>query len=154
MKEPDTSTAEEFNPYSPPQVEDIYSTQPKKYPGIGRLAFLIVAIVLLTAQFQLCQKFGIVPPKFGFIGLANIIILPFVYLRLKNVGKNPWWMLLMLVIPLHLIPSYWCLFCPAGYRESKKLDNYGRVALLCIPLLIILAILTALLVPAYNHWRH
>jgi len=154
MKEPDTSTAEEFKPYTPPQVEAISSTQPKKHPGIGRLAFLIVAIVLLTAQSELCQKFGVFPPRFGFISLVTVILLPIVYLRLKNVGKNPWWMLLMLVLPLHLIPSYWCLFCPAGYTESKKLDNYGRVALLCIPLLIILAILTALLVPAYNHWRH
>ncbi|MCW0219919.1 MAG: hypothetical protein OJI67_16460 [Prosthecobacter sp.] len=154
MKEPDTSTAEEFNPYTPPQVEDIYSTQPKKYPGIGRLAFLIVAIVLLTAQFQLCQKFGIVPPTFGFIGLANIIILPFVYLRLKNVGKNPWWMLMMLMFPLQLIPTYWCLFCPAGYTESQKLDNYGCRALLCILLLSILAILTALLLATYNLSRN
>jgi len=71
-----------------------------------------------------------------------------VYYRLKNIGMNPWWCLLMLVPIANLLVGIRCLVFQEGYVDTKKLDTAGKVItyiVLGLFILVIVAVVIAVM---------
>ena len=123
------------NPYSAPAAFDQRienATGLRRYGGIGRLAYLGIAIVLAVVQNVVAELLATEDDTRFWILLVNIFflflsIIP-VYYRLKNTGMNPWGCLLMIVPIANLFIGIRCLVCQEGYADSKKLDTAGKVA--------------------------
>ncbi len=139
------------NPYSPPQASNISADSairaPRHYGGIRRLPYLGIMIGLSIVQNGVGA---------AVTGAATLVVALFfmvvsfipVYYRLKNIGMNPWWCLLMLVPIANLLVGIRCLVFQEGYVETKKLDTAGQV-ITCIVLglfaLVIVAVVIAVM---------
>ena len=65
----------------------------------------------------------------GGIALLVVVVGSFfpVFYRLKNIGMNPWWCLLMIVPIANLFVGVRCLVFQEGYQDTKKLDKAGMI---------------------------
>jgi len=115
------------NPYSPPNLSKDYphamATQIKHYGGIRRLPYvgIIIGLSLFQAIVTASDPSGV-----------GILVLLFgcfftVYYRLKNIGINPWWCLLMIVPIANILIGFRCLAFQEGYQDTKKLDKTGKI---------------------------
>ena len=117
-----------------------------QHSGIGRLAYfgiligILIGITLLTAILQ--SAVASEPAAAGVVALLSVAVcfVP-VVLRLQNIGKSGWWSLFCLIPIANLYIGVLCLFAPAGYERSKKLDTPAKVILSIIIGFIALAIL-------------
>lgn len=127
------------NPYAPPRaalrsVVDRRRPMPSYYGGISRLGFVVsyfLALVGLVLLFKmgpqiLLQAWPITIP------LALLLVLALFWYRLKNIGYNPAWSLIIFVPLLGQIMGAYCIFAPEGYAEHKELDLAGKLLLLLI----------------------
>lgn len=116
------------NPYSPPNSQNDYPEakveQARHYGGIQRLPYLGIILGLGILQAILAAA----DPSGG-IALLVVVIGSFfpVFYRLKNIGMNPWWCLLMIVPIANLLIAIRCLVFQEGYQDTKKLDTAGRI---------------------------
>jgi uncharacterized membrane protein YhaH (DUF805 family) len=116
------------NPYSPPNSQSNYpefkATQVRHYGGIQRLPYLGIILGLGILQAILAAA----DPSGG-IALLIVVVGSFfpVYYRLKNIGMNPWWCLLMIVPIANLFVGVRCLVFQEGYQDTKKLDKAGMI---------------------------
>lgn len=136
------------NPYSSPAAFDqrLEATLGiRRYGGIGRLAYLGIAIVLGVVQNVVAElfarddntRFGILVVNIAFLFLS---VIP-VYYRLTNTGMNPWWCLLLIVPIANLFIVIRCLVCQEGYEDTKKLDTAGKVvAFIVVGLFLLFAV--------------
>jgi uncharacterized membrane protein YhaH (DUF805 family) len=129
--------------------------QPTSYPGIGRLAYLGWNLVLGFALGVAIAMAGVNPntpsPGAGAVSLL-VMVLAFVpvALRLQNIGRNPWWCLLLLVPIANLFVSVPCLIAPPGYAYTKKLDTAGKIIVWSILGLLALLVLVGLITAAFS----
>jgi DNA-directed RNA polymerase subunit RPC12/RpoP len=121
------SQSHSINPYTPPQshgyTEATVVVQTRHYGGIRRLPYFGIALGLgfLQVVFSTIDSSGV-------LVLAVIVGSFFpVYYRLKNIGMNPWWCLLMIVPIANLLVGIRCLVFQEGYEDTKKLDQAGKV---------------------------
>jgi len=128
------------NPYESPKVEiapvsvanSIAEKRKKKnkHPGIERNPYVGIIFGMAFTQSILMEVARanelIAPMLFTFV-LFWLLSLIAVYYRLKNIGVNPAWCVLMLVPVLNLFIGFFCMICQEGYAETKKLDGPGRV---------------------------
>lgn len=120
-----------------------------QHSGIGRLAYfgILIGITLLTAVLQAAVASE--PSAAGVVTLLSVAVcfVP-VVLRLQNIGKSGWWSLLCLIPIANLYIGVLCLFAPAGYERSKKLDTPAKVILSIIigfiALMILVVVISAL----------
>lgn len=120
-----------------------------QHSGIGRLAYsgILIGITLLTAVLQAAVASE--PSAAGVVTLLSVAVcfVP-VVLRLQNIGKSGWWSLLCLIPIANLYIGVLCLFAPAGYERSKKLDTPAKVILSIIigfiALMILIVVISAL----------
>ena len=86
---------------------------------------LVVAYNFLAARVAAGDSTGAAG-----LGIAVIFVsVSFVpaYCRLKNIGMNPWWCLLLLVPIANLLVGFRCLVFQEGYQDTRKLDTAGRI---------------------------
>jgi uncharacterized membrane protein YhaH (DUF805 family) len=116
------------NPYSPPNSQNDYlearAAEVRHYGGIQRLPYLGIILGLGILQAILAAA----DPSGG-IALLVVVVGYFfpVYYRLKNIGMNPWWCLLMIVPIANLLIGVRCLVFQEGYQDTKKLDKAGQI---------------------------
>ena len=118
---------------------DVTKITPRFYGGIRRLPFLgiMIGLGILRKSF-LFLPLWLIPAGVAaadpivtatlMVALLLMVVsfIP-VYYRLKNIGMNPWWCLLMLVPIANLLVGIRCLICQEGYADTKKLDTTGKV---------------------------
>ena len=120
------------NPYSPPQSYGSLAGNEmppvRNYGGIRRLPYLGIIFGLAIVQSVLASGTGTSDSTVGFALLVVIVGSFFpVFYRLKNIGMNPWWCLLMIVPIANLFVGVRCLVFQEGYQDTKKLDKAGRI---------------------------
>ncbi len=137
------------NPYSPPQAsvvpEATAQRTPRHYGGIRRLPYLGIMIGLSIFQnISLAVIASADRPDTTLIVAIFFMIVSFipVYYRLKNIGMNPWWCLLMLVPCLNLLVGIRCLVFQEGYADTRKLDTAGRVITFIVLGLFVLVVIS------------
>lgn len=127
------------DPYAPPEAPALE----RHYGGIRRLSFIGIIIGVYLAFFLLSLGSGLALAGVFFTGdegllhygalfllllvLLFVLTVILVYQRFKNIGRNPWWCLLMLVPVLNLLVVVPCLVLQEGYADTKKLDTGGKV---------------------------
>ena len=109
-------------------------TQPRKettnYGGIGRLGFFLGIWAICAAN-----GFGISAAKDGpspaldptGMTVCVLLLLILAGFRLRNMGSNLWWSLLVLVPAANFYILVKCLVCPKGFRDTDKIDLAGRI---------------------------
>lgn len=135
-----------YNAPPPVPIAPVVTTQRK---GIGRLAYfgILIGITFLSAILQAAVASE--PSAAGVVSLLTVAVcfVP-VVLRLQNIGKSGWWSLLCLIPIANLYIGVLCLFAPAGYEQSKKLDTPAKVILWIIigfiALMVLIGIFAAL----------
>jgi uncharacterized membrane protein YhaH (DUF805 family) len=95
-----------------------------KAPGIGRTAFAVRFLFLLIVCGALNALTGT-----AIIGsfLFVILLLFPAMKRLGNIGRNPWWALLLLIPLVGLLVIIPCLVLPESYEHHKQLDQKAKV---------------------------
>lgn len=130
------SPPESANPYTPPQAAVTAEPGPPvdaKYDGIGRFGFLISNIAIMALIALLGVGYG---PPIVLIGWL-LLMLP-ASSRLKNIGRNPAWCLLLLVPLLNLFVIAPCLLLPPGYQDYRRLDTAAKmIAWLLVAALVV-----------------
>ena len=116
--------------HSTPPPVPVASVVTTQHTGIGRLAYfgILIGITFLSALLQAAVASE--PSAAGVVLLLTVAVyfVP-VVLRLQNIGKSGWWSLLCLIPIASLYIGFLCLFAPAGYEQTKKLDTPTKVIL-------------------------
>ncbi len=140
------------NPYRSPQAFDLSPEAairtPCHYGGIRRLPYLGIMIGLGIVQKVLLAAVGAADSTVAVTLMVVVVSFIPVYYRLKNIGMNPWWCLLMLVPIANLLIGIRCLVFQEGYVETKKLDTAGKVItyiVLGLFVLVIVAVVIAVM---------
>lgn len=120
------------------------------YEGIRRLPYFLVLLGLNVVQFffvaeMVSQKAGAASFFAVIAAFLGLSMVP-VSMRLKNIGMDPWWCLLLLVPLVNLFVGVRCLVAPEWYEDSKELDRAGKVlvGLLVVPLAVMLVFMCCL----------
>ena len=100
------------------------------YGGIRRLQYLGIMFGLAIVKTVLDVGIVFAGPSGGATLIVTVLfmivsVIP-AYYRLKNIGMNPWWCLLMLVPIASLLVGIRCLVFQEGYVDTKKLDAPGK----------------------------
>jgi uncharacterized membrane protein YhaH (DUF805 family) len=139
------------NPYSAPLATtfDEHGAQlmPKHYGGIRRLPYLGIIIGLAILRAIVVVGGGTDDPSdAGTLIVFLLMVVAFmpVYYRLKNIGMNPWWCLLMVVPIANLIVAFRCLAFQEGYVDTKKLDTAGTVTTFIVVGLFVLLVIAVI----------
>jgi len=108
--------------------------------GIGRGAYfgLIILLSIISGVLGAAGAFG--------AGGSFILIIPGLILggmRYRNIGYNPWIILLAFIPVVNLVVGYQCLALPPGYAQTKQSDIAMKVVS-GIYILFILLIVIAL----------
>jgi hypothetical protein len=135
--------------YSAPPTVPIAPIASIQHSGIGRVAYvgILIGIMILTAILQAAVASE--PSAAGVVTLLSVAVcfVP-VVLRLQSIGKSAWWSLLCLIPLANIYIGVLCLFAPAGYEQSKKLDTPAKVILWIIigfiALIVLIGIFAAL----------
>jgi hypothetical protein len=115
------------------------------YGGFGRGAYFGWIIFLAILNAILAQ----IP---GGILLAWVLVLFAGGQRYRNIGYNPWLILLALIPIVNLVIGYRCLAYPKGYADTKQVDTPMRVVSWLYGILIglaILGIILAIVIPSF-----
>jgi hypothetical protein len=110
-----------------------------KFDGIGRLAFtgytfvILLIIALFSTLVNGTQLAGVI---------AGFIMMIPASSRLKNIGRNPAWCLLLLVPLLGLFVTVPCFLLPPGYQKNRKLDLPAKIILGIFISLLVVAIIS------------
>ena len=111
--------------------------QNKEYGGIGRGVYFGWTFGLLVLQV-------LVPMLMWPLVIIGLIAGG---LRFKNIGYNPWAILLGMIPIVNIVVAYRCLACPAGYAQTKQSDKAMRVISWIYGIFVLLLIL-AIAIPS------
>ena len=133
------ATTAEANPYATPRSNLGVDANPYAQPkcgGIGRLAYLGLSILLAILQqaaifFVAAGSNSMNTSWTMLVGVMLVfLVLSFVIAgyRYKNIGHNPWWVLLLIVPIANIIIGIRCLIYQEGWVYTRKLDRAGKIA--------------------------
>lgn len=136
-------------PYTPlnschdyPKAEAL---QVRDYGGIRRLPYLGIIFGLAVVQGVLISSAGTAfPSERVALLVVSAGTLITVFYRLKNIGMNPWWCLLMFVPIANLFLVVRSLVFQEGYQDMKKLDKTGRIITYILVGFIVLCVLSVI----------
>lgn len=81
--------------------------------------------------------------------LAITLIVPIFFWavaqRLKNIGIQQMWCVLLLVPVINFLLLSGCFICPEGYLQTKKLDRAGKVSVGIIVILTIILLIACII---------
>ncbi|MEN3941976.1 GYF domain-containing protein [Prosthecobacter sp. SYSU 5D2] len=140
-----TANSDPLNPYAPPTSpwETAASRGVRNYyGGIGRLAYFGISFVLGIANAFLATMTQNQDAMAGFVILILVVVASVVtvFQRLKNIGMNPWWCLLMFIPIANLFIGFRCLACQEGYANIGRLDTAGKIIAWIFGLLLLLMV--------------
>jgi hypothetical protein len=121
---PDSVTANPYSPLLSSENVDIASIPHRRHAeGIRRLScfWIFLGLGIFHTLFNSSDPTGI---AMLMVALGYVLA---AYSRLKNIGMNPWWCLLMIVPFANLIVVIRCLAFQENYQNSKKLDKAGKI---------------------------
>jgi uncharacterized membrane protein YhaH (DUF805 family) len=125
--------------YTGPLPASIATSTTTGRDGIGRLAYFVIFSGFMIYSSLLQAAVASDESASGLVALLSLAICFFpVVLRLQNIGKSPWWSLLILIPLANVYIGILCLLAPAGYEQSKKLDAPANVILLIAIVFIVL----------------
>lgn len=113
-----------------------FMDEPEQAPGIGRIAYLAIVIVVLIAWIVLWpivwdpianfmgEKLARIVAPFAPLILGAILFL-LTILRIRNLGMKPLMVVLFLVPGINLWMGYRCVACPPHYALRRKLGISG-----------------------------
>lgn len=131
------------NPYAPPQsqvtVGEANPPANPEYDGIGRLGFVIAYALIVMVGGSLSTGTGMQGP---IMLLSALLMLLPVSSRLKNIGRNSAWCVLLFVPIINLFVIVPCLLLPPGHQQHRKLDLAAKIiaGLLLATLVVSLAV--------------
>ena len=140
------------DPYETPSVptdEEFYASLPTtSYPGIGRLAYFLLSIVVAIITQVITSTLGgeqIEPTTSIMVtGGSFVASMLLAFSRLKNIGMSRWWFLGNFVPILNFFVSVWIMSRQEGWVETQELDTPGKIIAWIMWLLIIFAILAVI----------
>lgn len=134
-------------PVQPPEQPDWQVIEPAAtYPGIRRVPYFLGTLVLGALNFAVALG-GSAELSLVFSIVLLILSLMLVASRLRNIGSNGWWCLLMLIPIVNIFVGLRCLAMPEGYRDHRTLDTAGKVVIGLFIGIFVLGILAAVALP-------
>jgi len=127
------SATHDLSDTSVPKEEDVV------YGGIGRGAY-----------FGWAMLTGILSGILG-VGSSFLVFIPVLILggmRYRNIGYNPWLILLVFIPMAGLVVGYQCLALPPGYAQTKRSDRAMKIVrwiYIFFILMVVLAVIITLL---------
>ncbi|HYF34057.1 MAG TPA: hypothetical protein VD994_02115 [Prosthecobacter sp.] len=115
------------NPHAPPRSQVVVENlrlDIQVYEGIGRPGFIITYALIIFVGSSLSSGTGMPGPIM--LLTALLMLLP-VSSRLKNIGRNSAWCVLLFVPIINLFVIVPCLLLPPGYQDSRKLDLPAKI---------------------------
>jgi len=99
----------------------------RRYGGIGRAVYFFGSFAANVVGV-VCIAYAESAPVGAFLLSIGDLACAFALVvnRLKNIGMNGWWSLLMLVPVANIFLGVRCLVCPEGYQDTRKLDTAGK----------------------------
>jgi len=117
--------------------------------GIGILILLIGA--LLTTVMKNKSEAGFL--ILVFTSIFGFVQLGMAWSRMKNIGMEPAWSLLMLIPVVGLLPHVRCLIFQKGYEETKKLDRTGKTLCWIVVGLFVAPLLLGVVFATFSHFN-
>lgn len=108
-------------------VGGVAATTGRTFAGIGRIAYLLLSVVVALCVAPLYAKPGYAAEVLTLLGAGAVSAM-----RLVNMGYSPWWALYIIAPLLNLFLLFRCLILPAGYAQTNKLDSQGKIAVALI----------------------
>lgn len=104
--------------------------QRSDYGGIGRAWYFLGMLVVTVLNYILqvaTAAMGV--PDMSILVLILVVALwiTLAVYRLKNIGRNGAWAILIIIPIANLLVTIPCLMCPEGYQDTKKLDMVGKI---------------------------
>jgi uncharacterized membrane protein YhaH (DUF805 family) len=135
------------NPFAPPQAPlSVDPERDRQYGNFRRGHFFLATFVIGLFQGLATS----VAPDSGCL-IIMLFLLPTIaahFYRMKNIGYNPWYSLLVVVPLANIIISVRCTVMQEGYVETRKLDTTG-VIISWLLFLLIAALLGVILLAFY-----
>jgi hypothetical protein len=138
--------------FPPEQSAAIASDQAQTYEGIGRRDFagyLFVFGLIVGGFISMATQQSSSPGNFKWSAWMlipdGLMLIPAV-LRLKNIGSNPAWSILLFLPLIDMFFTATCLTLPAGYQDHRKLDlaakiiGGGFLAIIIVVLFVVIGI--------------
>jgi uncharacterized membrane protein YhaH (DUF805 family) len=132
----------------------------KPYGGIRRTPYALImfGLIIINIIFSaLLKAQGSSENQFEsrILEISLLFIAPFfpVYFRLKNIGQNPVWCLLLFIPLINVVVMVRGLIYQEGYQDSQKLDNKGKVLLWVIFSMIGFLMLLLILITIYGSFK-
>lgn len=112
----------------------------------GRSVYLFS---MLSISIAIVYIRGIIPMNSYMTYLSEIIWLIFAFTftvgRMRNIGMNPWWSLLLLVPFVNFIQFVICLIRQNGDIKPQKLDKVGKILLIMVLIISLFVIALTLI---------
>jgi uncharacterized membrane protein YhaH (DUF805 family) len=131
-----SSTEGIFTPPSTPSIFDSPFLRSLSQTGIRRLPYFLVLSGLLIAYsifsaVEARTQSANVALLSSFLTILFGLVGPFfpLYYRLKNIGKSPWYCLLLLIPFLNVVVMVTGLIYQEDYQSTKKLDDKAKIGL-------------------------
>jgi uncharacterized membrane protein YhaH (DUF805 family) len=120
------------------------------YGGIGRVAFFF-CWAAITAALATPPSLGAASQKDANAAVPTAMLVLHLtvlqvptFFRLKNIGTNPWWCILMLVPIANFLVWIRCIVLPAGYQDTSKLDTAAKTMIWTTTIVLLLLLLILL----------
>ncbi|MCC7309125.1 MAG: hypothetical protein IT173_16305 [Acidobacteria bacterium] len=95
-------------------------------PGVGRLSYFLVRVVMLLVTVFSVIYFGPESGIFRFVSLGTMIgAVVLDVMRLRNIGLSQWWVFVRYLPFGNLLLSIGLQSAQAGWAEDKRLDRAG-----------------------------
>lgn len=129
---------------SQPKVDlDALEPAPKRYEGIGRLAYFVIPLLVVgVGGYFVFSMFEIgmtwqVPAALALLLAFVAGVLPSLS-RLKNLGMSGWNFFWLFIPVMNVWVQYRMTVCPTGYQDHKTLDKAGKILLIIYVVCVLL----------------
>ena len=116
-------------PMAPPEKPDGMANFKGNYGGIGRGVYIGGQFLIFSLLALLGSAATNSSNSGDILFTVAIVLIPplFAQSRLKNIGMNPLWCLIMLIPIVGVLIHLRCLILPEGFADTKKMDTAGKV---------------------------
>ncbi len=125
------SKPEEAESIVPAQTTVKQMPQKKRYGGINRSAYFcgmfVIGVIYRIFIFPTKTQGEVHIDSFFKIIIMGVLTWFLIVNRLRNIGMNGWWSLLLLVPLANLYILIGCIMWQEGYQDTKKLDIAAKI---------------------------
>ncbi len=112
------------------------------FPGISRRFYGLILACFAIGTAIISFALG----EAAFVGIMGLYagIIWASFQRLANIGRNPWWSLLVIVPLLSLWIFIICIMLPTGFQSHRKLDSKAKIVFGLLVALIVFIVVSVL----------